>query len=400
MYSFIGAPFYNYDFTIVSGDYKYSYNQNTNAYVDASGLNNMIAGRGYTLANNAYVEFVGVNPITDDVSIGVQKSGEDFGFNLVANPYTAAISYDALMAAEGPDGSGDITSTIYIWDDGGSGEKSQSDFITINTLGSVTGGSGRSDDFNGHIGVAQGFFVESTQSNTSLTFTDAMKVAGNNADANYFRTDAETYETVKISLTNTEGFHSEILIGWIADALSDYDIKYDSRKLNGNNASQLYMPLGLRTLAIQGVPQDHERPIELAVDLKETGEYSLSMDELSTNRALKLYDKQLDITHDLISSDYIFFSQAGVFSDRFELRVNSAVLSSDLKKEFSVYAHGSWLNINESKSETKTYRMVSVSGQEVWKGEVTGSFTKNFSSLPQGVYIVTDGEQSQKVILK
>ena len=400
MYSFIGAPFYNYDFTIVSGDYKYSYNQNTNAYVDASGLNNMIAGRGYTLANNAYVEFVGVNPITDDVSIGVQKSGEDFGFNLVANPYTAAISYDALMAAEGPDGSGDITSTIYIWDDGGSGEKSQSDFITINTLGSVTGGSGRSDDFNGYIGVAQGFFVESTQSNTSLTFTDAMKVAGNNADANYFRTDADTYETVKISLTNAEGFRSEILVGWIADALSDYDIKYDSRKLNGNNASQLYMPLGLRTLAIQGVPQEHEGKIELAVDLKETGEYSLSMVELSTNKTVVLFDRKQDVSHNLAHGPYTFYSQEGVFEDRFELHFNASILSNELKDQTIIYAHDSWLTINQTSSKLKTYRMVSVSGQEVWKGEVTGSFTKNFSSLPQGVYIVTDGEQSQKVILK
>ena len=169
MYSFVGAPFYNYDFTTVTGNFKHSYNQGSNAYVDASGVTNMIAGRGYTLANNDYIEFVGVSPITGDVSIGIQNSGESYGYNLVSNPYTAAVSYDALMAAEGPSGSGDITSTVYIWDDGGSGVKSQSDFITVNTLGSVTGGSGRSSDFNGHIGVAQGFFVESTQANTSLT---------------------------------------------------------------------------------------------------------------------------------------------------------------------------------------------------------------------------------------
>lgn len=400
LYSFVGAPFYNYDFTTVSGNFKYSYNQSSNVYVDASGVTNMIAGRGYTLANNDYIEFVGVNPITGDISIGVQNSGEGFGYNLVSNPYTAAISYDALMAAEGPTGSGDITSTIYIWDDGGSGAKSQSDFITVNTLGSVTGGSGRNSDFNGHIGVAQGFFVESTQANTSLTFTDAMKVDGNNADANYFRTSNESYETVKIALTNSEEVRSEILVGWVLDASAAYDIKYDSRKLVGNNASQLYMPLGARNLSIQGVPLDHDEPIALAVDVKEAGNYSLSVDELSTNRALVLYDKQQDLIHNLTNSDYIFYSQQGVFRDRFELHFNAAVLSSDLLEELTIYAHGSRVNITNNSNSSKMYRMMSLSGQEVWRGEVLGHFSKDFSSLPQGVYIVTDGEQSHKIILK
>ncbi|HCX25187.1 MAG: hypothetical protein CMB80_33450 [Flammeovirgaceae bacterium] len=400
-YSFIGSPFSSYDFTSISGSHKYEYKENSNVYADASNLTSMTIGQGYTIANNDVLEFVGITPTTGNLISYIRNSGEGMGFNLVSNPYTAAISYDAMMSAEGPDGTGDITSTIYLWDDGGAGEKSQSDFITVNALGSVSGGSGRSTDFNDHIGVAQGFFVECTKTSTQLNFTDAMKVNGNNEDANYFRTSRSSHETIKIALINNKDVRSEILIGLVEDAEVGYDYKYDSRKMVGNSASQLYMPLENKQLAIQGLPLDYQEAVSVGLDIKEAEEYRLEiLEETLAGRSVVLYDKQLKVSHDLSRAPYQFHSQEGVFEGRFEVFFNSSILSSDLNDQVSIYAHDGWLSINVPNGEIKNYRMINVSGQEVWKGQVNHSFTKDFSNLPKGVYIVTDGLNSQKIILQ
>jgi hypothetical protein len=398
-YSFIGSPFNGYDFTSITGNYKYQYNQTNNTYTDASGVTTMIPGRGYTIANNDVLEFTGTSPYTGDVLIGVQNSGEGFGYNLVSNPYTAAISYSELIAAEGPDGTGNITATIYLWDDGGAGTKSHSDFITVSALGSVSGGSGRSGDFNGSIGVAQGFFVESTQTNEDLTFTNAMKVSGNNSDVSFFRIAKDTYETVKLVLENDAEERSEILLGWVADAKAGYDTRYDSRKLVGNSLSQLYMPIENKELAIQGVPLDYQEAVALALDIKEAGNYRIAIAENMTSRKVLLHDKQEGVIHDLKEGAYSFHSAAGVYTKRFEILSPTEVLSAELYRG-QIYAHEKVLHIKSTNDEEYVITIYSLRGQQMIQRTAAGSQQIDLSGFQSGVYIVIKGVQSQKIILK
>ncbi len=398
-YSFIGSPFASYDFTTIEGDYKYEYKQLSNIYADASNETSMTIGKGYTIANNDVLEFVGLYPATGSVTSYIRNSGEGLGYNLVSNPFTAALSYDALMAAEGPDGTGDITSTIYIWDDAGAGEKSQSDFITVNTLGSVSGGSGRSADFNDHIGVAQGFFVESTKASTQLNFSKNMLVNGNNADANYFRSDKEAYETAKIALVDKDEVRSEILIGWVNDADPGYDYKYDSRKLIGNEASQLYMPLDNKQLAIQGVPEAYDMPIDIAIDIKEAGEYAFDMVELNSSRQLLLYDSKMDVYHDLSLGSYEFYASKGVDKYRFEIFSSSKVLKEEL--DFNqIYAADNFLHIQMNDNAEVDVLVYALDGQLVLKTKTKGSDIIDMNSYSKGVYVVSAGDQSRKIIIK
>ena len=399
-YSFIGSPFNAYDYTTITGDHKYRYIQSNNTYLDASSLTYMQSGVGYTIANNDVLEFVGQYPGIGNVSTNISNSGEGFGYILVSNPYPTAISYEALVSAEGPGGSGDITSTIYIWDDGsGPGPKNQSDFITVNALGSVSGGSGRSADFNGYIGVAQGFFVESVPASTTLTFTNAMKANGNNADANYFRSDKEAHETAKIALVDKDEVRSEILIGWVNDADPGYDYKYDSRKLIGNEASQLYMPLENKQLAIQGVPEAYDKSIDLAIDIKEAGEYAFDMVELNSSRQLSLYDRKMDVYHDLSSGSYEFYTSKGVDKDRFEIFSSSRVLQEEL--DFNqIYAADNFLHIQMKDSAEVDVLVYALDGQVVLKTKTKGSDIIDMNSYSKGVYVVSAGDQSQKIIIK
>ncbi|MEP4531846.1 MAG: Ig-like domain-containing protein [Cyclobacteriaceae bacterium] len=398
-YSFIGSPFANYDFSTIAGGFKYQYVESSDSYVDASS-DLMSLGKGYTIANNEQLEFVGQLPQVDNVYISIRNTGADKGYNLVANPYTCAISYEELIAAEGPGGSGKITSTIYIWDDGGAGTKNQSDFITISALGSVSGGSGRSADFNDHIGVAQAFFVEAVNASTSLSFTNAMKVNGQNSDDAYFRKDTSTPETIKMALSNDQDSHSEIIVGWAMDASTGYDIMYDARKMIGNDLSQLYMPLGERNLAIQGLPDQHNQPVALGVDIKAAGDYQLEVIESATSRNMILVDHQLDVTHDLSSSSYSFYSQAGKFDSRFEIVAGgSAILSTSAVSKFTAYSNNNELTIHYPETGEHQVRVLDLSGKLVYQANVNFDQQKVMIPLPldEKIYLLQVDSESLKV---
>ena len=400
-YSFIGVPFYNIDFSSLTGAHKYQYNQTDNSYSDASGITNMIVGRGYTIANNDFLEIEGINPVVGDISIGVQKSSPSTGFNLLSNPYTAAISYDALMAAEGPNGLGNITGTIYLWDDAGNASKSQSEFITINSIGSVSGGSGRSNDFNGHIGVGQGFFVESMKANANLTFTNAMKVNGNNTDQSFFRTTGSESQRLKLSLTSNDGVVSQILVGWREDAQVGYDPLYDARKLVGNRESYLYMPCEDYKLSIQGVPANYFAPIQIGLDAKQTGEYSIQMVDSNLDAEVFLHDKATGKLHDIHLSAYHFYTSLGDIDDRFELLVKSGrILALDAPQNWRVHAKDGQISLFGLESnEDIDYLIYNVTGQLIRKGIFqNGETTIHADGLVAGYYLLHIGGQVVKFI--
>ncbi|MEQ8546256.1 MAG: hypothetical protein RIC03_00005, partial [Cyclobacteriaceae bacterium] len=254
--------------------------------------------------------------------------------NLVSNPYPAAINYlELIKETNNPN----ISGTVYLWDDGGSdvGQRSNSDYITVNLVGEVgsaTNGSGRSGDWNGHIGSAQGFFVKVTKTDANLNFNNTMKVTGNNASANYFRTEGDAtpeIQSVKISLSNADGAMNESLVGFVADATEGYDRLYDADKIGALNGLKLYTLMGQSRLAIQGLPIADESIIPLGVSVDVAGEYTVKIEDIaniSDGKSIYLEDTQLGKITKLEKGDeYTFTSGAGVDESRFNLIVSNSV---------------------------------------------------------------------------
>ncbi|WP_421873388.1 Ig-like domain-containing protein [Marinoscillum sp.] len=401
-YSFVGTPV-EQDASITGTDlgaHVYQYDEAASSdpdalarWIDASS-NELVPGQGYTQANQQLIEFTG-RP--NDGTISYTTSRVNDGYHLVSNPYPAAIHVDDFI-----DGNADITGTIYIWDDNGSdtGRGSNSDYIVV-TKTAATDNNGPDNEarWNDHIGAMQGFFIQMDGAPGTVSFTESMRVSGSNADENFFRTSSTSLPVARINLTNEAGLFKQAVIGW-NEEVSDTELTkgYDGKVFSTSGANMLYTMKGEHALAIQTITSQKEL-IPLTYQVEEAGIYTFSLDlDAAQGQTLYLIDKHTEETIDLSRESYSFNSAAGQFTDRFELVTNSRVLGLETN-DIQVYAYEQTVYINLPEGTERTFELISLDGQRLLSRKLSRS-AKIETNLPAGVYIVTDGEQSHKIILK
>jgi|GEM_PF-2139505 len=364
-YSAIGSPVIGAS-TSVLGDPVYAYVESvaygsggTERFSKVTTPETMLAGNAYFSANTGTVTFIGT-PNTGQVDVSlVYNSGADgsnAGFNLVSNPYPAAISYDKFVL-ENVTNNSVITGTIYLWDDGGSdvGQRTNGDYLTANSMGSASAGSGRSGDWNGYIGSAQGFFVKATIPGT-LSFTNVMKERGNNADATYFRSSGQAsnspFPGVKLAMTDLKtGIYMETLVGLAEDATSGVDLLYDADMMGGTNGIRFYSLIEDHPFTIQGVPLDQET-VDLGFSVENGGqEYSIGVNDLNnwSDSGVYLKDDYTGTYSRLTTqTSYHFNSPDGQFNDRFTLTLTEPqnILKTADKLEIQITYYVTGVSIN------------------------------------------------------
>ncbi|RED94955.1 autotransporter outer membrane beta-barrel domain-containing protein [Marinoscillum furvescens] len=342
-YSFVGSPVQQ-DAAITGsllGTSVYSYDETQNYDTD-SGLSRwidaanteLVPGVGYTQAFTQSLSFVGA-PNSGSVvvsglshTVAAAASTSDRGWNLVSNPYAAAINVETFLA----DNSTVINNAIYLWDDGGSnaGRRTNSDYITANAIGTVNNGPS-GDSFHGYIASGQGFFVQVTSetADASVTFNESQRVSGNN---NSFFRKAKASSHLKLALAGE--FYNELLIGFRADATTGFDKRYDAVKLKGNDAFSFYSLLNDQRLAIQGLPEltSEELTVALGYELEQAGTYSLSVAEMQGIPAG--YDLIIEVAH---KSYVLGMGQAVTL----ELPAGNGQMTAHLRKSGILSAQGS-----------------------------------------------------------
>lgn len=352
-YSFVGSP------VEASGSITGSDLGSTTYYYDESeaysvqggdrwkGANtvSLNPGTGYAQAFQKELVFNGAPNDGDVVVTGLTytsgTAGEQ-GWNLLSNPYPAAIDVTEFLT----ENSTVIENAVYLWDDGGSqsGTSSNSDYLSVNALGTV--GGPNSGSFNGYIGSAQGFFVKLKAEGTAdVTFTEDMRETGSNADLNFFRqTEAKT-TSIRLSLTSKDGnLYNELLIGYNHDATTRVDALYDAPKLISNESLQFYSFIEDNKYAIQGLPNQDGVQTELGFDLGASSEISFSVEEmigLEDGMSFFLTDKLTGEIYDLNEmSGFTFQSQIGTNQNRFALSYRSvSVLSTEALDLIPTYSH-------------------------------------------------------------
>ncbi|MFY0606456.1 MAG: BNR-4 repeat-containing protein [Cyclobacteriaceae bacterium] len=337
-YSAIGSPVSGENTTAL-GDLVYSYNENSAygplRFVEVVNSETMDVGNAYFSAYTGKTSFMGT-PNTGIISVPLiynAADGSNAGFNLVSNPYPAAVDFEELVTQNQG-----ITGTIYLWDDGGSNieQRDNGDYITVNMIGEVASamnGSGRSADWNGYIGSTQGFFVKAENAPSTLTFDNEMKVAGNNDSASYFRKreNENDIQTLRLSLQN-ELASNQCLIGFVEDATEGYDRLYDAYKMDGANGIKLFSLIDDQPMAIQGLPKGDEYSIPLGIDVNKVGNYTLRLNQTNNwkeGKNIYLLDKKVNHITDLGKELEYSFSSDPVHENRFELFVSSKILSAD-----------------------------------------------------------------------
>lgn len=408
-YSFVGTPVAQNasvtDATI--GDNVYYYDE-TESYSTNDGLDRwnpmvgeLVPGRGYTQANQEEIIFNGIpnaGTITHSGTYTEDDLDANEGWNLVANPYAAAINVTDFIAANM-----NTTGTVYIWDDNGSDSQrgTNADYITANgtmVTNSIPTPAGGASRYNFHLGSAQAFFVKlNSAANTTITFTEGMRRGDENADANFFR--EPELPIARINLTNAKGLFKQAVIGFAEDAReNELNRKYDAQAFNASSENGLFTMKAGRSLTLNGMTANWET-IQLQHNAKEAGLYTISVELEGCNQSLFLMDNQTGDVVDLRTDSYTFSANAGVDTERFQLLSSPQnVLGLD-EKEVLIYTSNKVLHIQPSDDSEREYLLFDMNGKQLLNTSARTKTEVNLSTYPIGIYLVFDGQKTHKIIL-
>jgi len=417
-YSIIGSPVSNAEVSDLGAQFIFDYDGS--GFVKPSGT--LTPGKGYFVAYSAAMAVVSLTgtPNTGVVNYTLNTAGD--GFNMIANPYAAAVDYSAFIGAN----SGSTTGVLYFWDDGGSnvGSDRGGDYIAVTGLGSANvqdqgdgvGGT-KGNVFNDNIGSLQGFFMEATGAGT-ITFDPAMQstTAGDNSDVAYFReAEVNDYQAVKLALKG-EGFYNEVIVGLIDGATLEADFALDAKKFKGSTDFAFYSRQGQEAYAIQALPErfGETMSVPLGIDAEIKGEYTLQKIE-SNNLASDIEVTILDVatgnSYNLRDFEVLDFSieEALNNEERFELIFNrvediQVITSTDVSTEaLTVKGDKTGLHIGYSESPAAQVSVYTLSGRLMVDQEVNFIDNRAFvkaTLLRNQVYILNVNGTTVKFTLQ
>lgn len=420
----------------------YTYNEANDMFVAVDpNANSFIPGVGYAIraANNLSSntvsvpsEFKGV-PNNGDISVEVKKSSTGNGYNLIGNPYPSNIDFAKFY----DDNKGVINNIAYFWTNINPNPAMQgsnypsggyiNNYAILNGSGGVpatspacnnASGSDKkcSDTPNQYIKVGQGFIVQSkVMGNNTITFKNTSR--STNLTSKFFNrmsskdSSVDKVDRFWLSLVTPLNVENKILIAYKPDATNGFEMDYDAPHIVIGSDS-FYTLLGNEKLAIQGrkYPLVKEDVVPLGASFYSAGTYTISLSEregiFESSQPVYLRDNLTGMVTNLSSSSYSFNSNAGEYTDRFEIVYTNGTLATDgnTKKEAVVYQSGGYFVV-ESPSIVKKVSVYDATGKLVFqKNESVKTVQINVQNLSAGVYIINvetqNGTISKKVLKK
>jgi len=418
-YSIVGSAVSGANLSDLAADYLYAYDESDGSWDTPSG--SMDTGKGYFVGYDASAPQISLTGslVSGNQSVALAKTGE--GFNLVANPYAAAISISSLL--NNANNLNSTTGTVYLWDDGGQnvGNDRGGDYITVNDLGSVgandqgdgvSGVNGSGAAINGNIGSLQGFFVKAaTASNLDFKPSMQVSIAGSNADENFYRKAQMNKSIIRLSISGNE-LYNETLIGLVSNASDQVDFALDAHKFSDESALSFYSFIEDEKFAIQAIPLLETQPkeIQLGFDAKRSGAYEISVgqfDGFNDSQIATLIDNQTGEKHLLAQGTTLqFTSEVVIASQRFSLLLSPAAVLSALDTDNNIKISGTENNLSILFSSDKLEDVViySMDGRVLFSNTV--QFTKDkalirpSSLLRNQVYVLRVSNKSLKFLIK
>ncbi|MEM9894921.1 MAG: Ig-like domain-containing protein [Bacteroidota bacterium] len=379
--------------------YEFDENQESNAsngYSQVADNSQLDQGKGYFVAFSPEELSFSGQPAVGTI-LEFVPTPQNSGFHLVGNPYTAAISINEFFN-DNP-----FASSIAIWDDGGAlgGSQQSGAYIQVNDAGSVTNSSNlNGNTFNGHIGVAQGFFVE-TISQGNIGFTETQRVGGRSGDANFFR-EEDLYKRLKLTLSSSEG-SSETLLATHPSATAAFDLQKDAKLKRVESAVELYSVMDDQAMAIQTFAEAPDLSMHLGYRAEKEDNYELLVQD-SDFGGIIVRDSFTQQSHSLFPGEsFTFDSNEGSFSDRFTVYLNGPILAIERFVETIVFGSPNELKIRGEFAGNQPITILDMSGRKVYTA--IASFNNKQAAiqtnlLQDKVYILQIGEEAAKFVLK
>ncbi|HPD66410.1 MAG TPA: hypothetical protein P5050_12410 [Bacteroidia bacterium] len=373
---YVSSPVSNAQSNVFNGAALYSYDETKGAWVAHKSGENLVVGKGYDVYyknKNQVVTFTGTMN-TGSVVMNLTKtlSGGQ-GYNLVGNPYPAAIDWDAATGWTKTN----ISNAIYVWD------MKNNNIAAYNNKVGTNGGSNM-------IPATSAFFVICNNTlGGSLKMTDAVKV---NSKPNFRESKPENIVRVKLS----NGLrYDETVIRFDETATSKFDHEFDAEKMYSFDAStpQIYsfskenIDLAISAMNMTSEPVH----VQLGYIANAEGKYSLDFNFESFDPTVNVYleDTELNIMHDLHTGNYVFNTVTGENNSRFILHfipvqivnnnsgndtLNSNVSAIENKADngnMKIYSVNKKIYV-QTVSENTSVSVFNVSGQEIISENLKG----------------------------
>ncbi len=231
-----------------------------------------------------------------------------------------------------------------------------------------------------------GFYTEGRQTdNTVRTLTSAPNT----------RTASERSVLNLYLESNAYADHTRLVVN--EGASLAYEIACDAAKFMSDDATvpQLFTIEGGEHMAI------NERPLAngkaaLGIYIGKAGNYTLSLDTKAMDTEVFLVDKLQGTETDLTTDSYAFTTEAGTFTDRFEIRMKRTGVVDGIEAvaaELKVEATADGISVSNATTPICIYNAT---------GALIDIKTGNAVTfdVPQGVYVVKVGDNVHKVVVK
>ncbi|WP_339921488.1 T9SS sorting signal type C domain-containing protein [uncultured Flavobacterium sp.] len=363
---------------------------------------------------NTSFNFVGVpNNGTINIPVTIRTSGPDIntGERLIGNPYPSAIDAVEFINANFI-GYGTINKTfggeLYFWTHNNrisANNYASTDYAVYNLSGGIAAGgasgTGNLTAPSRYITSGQGFFIEAFATG-NVTFTNNMRVGGNNANFYKMTSTKETSEEssrIWLNLTNNTQNFSQTLVGYIPNATNEFNPGYDSRVYDVNQPFALYSLLGSDKLSIQGraLPFIDTDLVPLGYAVNSVGNATITIDHVDglffAGQKIYLEDKLLNVVHDIKATPYNFSTSAGTFNDRFVLRYTNKSLGI---KDFNTLNNQVLVSIkNKQLKVSSTIELI----DEITIFEITGKEVFQKKNVDSQELMILNMKPSQHLLL-
>lgn len=352
----------------------YQYNTSTNLYnTIVPSTTNFETGKGYLIrVPNSHPTtptvwsgtYTGV-PNNGSYDFALTNVAAGFRFNAIGNPYPSTLDMDQFVT----ENSSNITGTLYFWRKTNSTITTPG-YCTWNSGTFVSNGEAQVFDPNGVIQVGQGFIVEALDTGSNIVFNNSQRI-NDNSNQTFRNTNEEADGRFWLNLTSTANEFSQMAVAYLENATSGID-KFDAKYFND-------APISLNTtletidyvIQSRAWPFENTDTIQLSYKVTNAGNYTITLDHyngffLNNNQEIYLRDLILGTYTNLNSGSYTFASEAGSFSNRFEivyqttLAVNNTILNSN---KVVVYKNNNDIIINTGNIAIKNIKIFDVSGR-------------------------------------
>jgi hypothetical protein len=386
----------------------YKFDEETNTWINSkvsggawnSGFeDDFVVGRGYLVAYpTAPVTKVFNGTPNDNASYTLTctyTDGQGNGWNLLGNPYPAAIDWDAVTLGDGVD------NALYYYD---ASTQNYIAYLRISGDNSTSTGGSR------YIPAGQGFMVHANNTGSTKTVTIEKADLTHTGQDIYYKSSTNLLAgSLSLQVTGNN-FNDQTIIHFNEQATTDFDGNYDAFKLMSANMQvpMIYTENEENTqFAINGLPQVEEGtsiPVSLRIGADGTYTVEANINEIETNIFLEdLFTGTSTKLNE--TSSYTFTASKGDNPNRFLLHFGLVGLDeNDSQGSLRAYTYNNTLYVQNS-LEAANLRILDLQGRLLIEKQLNGQGLQSLPlDFPAGVYVVqllnSNTQKSVKVIVE